>query len=290
MSFCPNCGSEIAAGETCKNCSQTTPLRTVAVLNSPNSGWVAIMFRTLLLFQVLAVALYGLGWAIGLVIEPGTTNLYANISTLTMVFGVVLALNAVAFLRSGASLFIAYLLVGFVMWTLSDIVAITYLLVTEEISFSLDLFSTIGTFDDLGVILVGGASAFSTGIYGVVTTLGLVLLSFAYFPFLVIGTVALAQEAISANLATREKTKSATSDESPLAIITFVAAFVAPLAGLVLGLIATSKWQELSQRSRGLTVAALVISAVGLLISFIVLVSLVATPVLMSLFEGLLPW
>jgi len=273
--LCSNCGSELVEGK-CPNCSGAT-LTMQKLEPAPDYvGWQGTMFRFLLYAQALA------GFMVFTTLPVRLFENDFDIGVYQFVFFLVLGLAIISnvgmsFLSTKIGLFIAYLVGGQLLWLLPTFAANMILVVSGDISGEF-LFQGLTTIEQLTTYLAGSTGEY---LYVYLVNIGFLLIGMAYLPFTVIGIAALAQETVSRNLSSPSEPG---SSSDALAIGAFIAAFVAPIAGLVLALIGLRAWQETNSRNRGLLIAALSISIVLGLLSVLFFTTVLVGP----LFELLL--
>jgi hypothetical protein len=273
--LCSNCGSELVDGK-CPNCAGSTLTMQKLEPAADHVGWQGTMFRYLLYAQALA------GFMVFTTLPVRLFENDFDIDGYQFVFFLVLALAVISnvgmsFLSTKIGLFIAYLLGGQLLWLTPVFSANLVLVVGGEMS-SEFLFRGLTTLEQLTTYL---ASSTGEYLYVYLVNVGFLLIGMAYLPFTVIGIAALAQETVSKNLSSGNEGK---SSSDALAIGAFIAAFAAPIAGLVLALIGMRTWQETNSRNRGLLVSALAISIVLGLLSILLFTTVLVGP----LFELLL--
>ena len=273
--LCSNCGSELVEGK-CPNCSGATLTMQKLEPTPDYVGWQGTMFRFLLYAQALA------GFMVFTTLPVRLFENDFDIGVYQFVFFLVLGLAVISnvgmsFLSTKIGLFIAYLVGGQLLWLLPTFAANLVLVVSGDMSGEF-LFQRLTTLERLTTYLAGSTGEY---LYVYLANIGFLLIGMAYLPFTVIGIAALAQETVSRNLSSPSEPG---SSSDALAIGAFIAAFVAPIAGLVLALIGLRAWQETNSRNRGLLIAALAISIVLGLLSVLFFTTVLVGP----LFELLL--
>lgn len=261
MKYCANCGSELDQRGKCPKCETPSKNRALTSVAFTQGDWIALMMRFFLLATAISTLMYILRWPQALATNPRSLSADDNLYFLFLTIALFGTVALVVSVKNSVALASGFLLAGVAVWVLPD--------------FLLSLFGqntfgradyTPGALDNL-VSLVLTPSNLAGPLPEVLISLGFYLLSLAHLPVALLGFFSIAQESISNNLSARNRQENAVRKESPLAIGAFIAAFLVPIAGIVLSLIGIVKWKESDSRSRGLLVASLSISALGFLIS-----------------------
>lgn len=261
MKYCATCGSELDQGGNCPNCQTDSKAGVLVRPLTIQGDWIALMIRFFLVTTALSTFLYILRWPQTLVTNPRLltpdNNIYFLLLTIALLGTVALALTV----RNNVALVSGYFLAGLAIWVLPDLI----LSIFGQDSFSRVTY-TPGALDNL-IALILTPSNLVGSLPEILISIGFYLFSFAHLPVSLLGFFAIAQESISKNL-TENKTKERdVLKESPLAIGAFIAAFLVPLAGIILSVIGILKWREVDARSRGLLVSALGISILSFLVA-----------------------
>jgi hypothetical protein len=261
MKYCANCGSELNQGGRCPNC-ETSPKNSVLTSVIGTQGeWVTVMMRFFLLATALSTFMYLLRWPQALVTNPRSIsaddNFYFLLLTIALFGTVALAVSV----RNNVALVSGFLLAGVAVWVLPEFILSFF----AQNPFGRGDY-TPGALDNL-ISLLLTPSNLAGPLPETLISIGFYLLSFAHLPVAFLGFFSIAQESISSNLRSRDEQEVEVRKESNLAIGAFIAAFLVPIAGIVLSLIGILKWPEHDSRSRGLLVSALGISLLNFLIS-----------------------
>ena len=257
--FCTECGSRLNDAGFCLNCSTTVMTTQSPSKFASNSDWASQMMRWLILVQSFAALMFFFNWPIILMsgeeVAPPTSLFFV-----TLLVGIGVSV-AEAFLLRGSALFLAFLISGQLLWVLPEIVSHFSAMATYNMSLD---FPSLWTFDELSNVLAG-ATVLGSDLYPALTGIGFYLLSLAYWPFVLIAVISLAHSSIAKDASQLAQSKSAGSNSTPILVAAgFIAAFLAPLAGLVLAIVSLAKWKELTSQLRGVAIAALAVSVVSL--------------------------
>lgn len=279
--FCTECGSRLNDAGFCLNCSTTVMTTQSPSIFAAKSDWASQMMRWLILLQSFAALMFFFNWPIILMsgeeVAPPTSLFFV-----TLLVGIGVSV-AEAFLLRGSALFLAFLISGQLLWVLPEIISHFSAIATYDLAFD---FPSLWTFDEVGNVLTG-ATVLGSALYPSLTGLGFYLLSFAYWPFVLIAVIALAHSSIAKDASQLTQAKTPGSNgTSVLVAAGFIASFLAPLAGLVLAIVSLAKWKELTSQLRGIAIAALAISVVSLFASA-AFWTLVIGPAIFGLLGGL---
>ena len=286
MKFCAKCGTELLENGSCPSCNQ--PKSAVATqVRDGSRNWLEQMFQFFMVAFAVSGLMYTIPWLISLVTDFSGQTAAGNVYFITLVFGSLATLALAIFLRGKVVLLAGAFVSGLLIWFVPNLIQYLFFLAPEGWPINA-LFTNLLPTSRLNVSLGTGELEFLLILF-LVLTIGFTLMSLAHLPLVAVGVIAIGQEAISENLRNRKSTTSESGTDGALVIGAFIAAFIVPIAGLVLSLIAIVKWSTLSQRNKGLVVAALAISALTLVFSIVfgLLFITTLTPILSGLFESL---
>lgn len=267
MKFCANCGSELLENGSCPSCdlgSQTT----LIYQEESATKWIESMFRMFMIAFAASAFMFFLTWPIILVTDSSVLNPGTNIYFLSLALSFIITIALSVLLRGRLALFAGLFFSGLLLWVLPGFLEYLFYQLGQDVPFPTYL-GSIGTVDDLFMTLSSNPMNYFGGAFGWIVTLGFYLMSLAHLPMVAVGVIVIGQEAISQNLKDRAKPSTETGSDGALVVGAFIAAFLVPVAGLVLSLIALPKWSGLSQRNRGLVIAALAISALNFVFSIL---------------------
>lgn len=286
MKFCAKCGTELLENGSCPSCNQ--PKSAVATqVRDGSRNWLEQMFQFFMVAFAVSGFMHFTLWPIILItgvfdLTPSATFYFLSVGISSLIVA------ALAFVLRGKVVLLAAVFVsGIMIWFVPEFLNFLVFGLSDGISLE-TFFRNLDPLGDLSSFIMTTPSEFSQ-VYSVVVTIGFTLMSLAHLPLVAVGVIAIGQEAISENLRNRKSTTSESGTDGALVIGAFIAAFIVPIAGLVLSLIAVVKWSTLSQRNKGLVVAALAISALTLVFSIVfgLLFITTLTPILSGLFESL---
>lgn len=265
LKYCATCGSELGQGGKCSKCETDSKNRSSRRVVVTQGDWIALMMRFFLLTTAISTFLYVLRWPLTLASDPRSLGVEDNVYFLMLTVALFGTVALAVTVRSSVGLVSGFLLAGFGLWVWPEF--LFYLLAHD--TYGLPNY-TPGAFDNL----VSVVTTLSGPLPEVIISIGFFLLSLAHLPVAFLGFFSIAQESISRNLSNRTRQVEKVRQESALAIGAFIAAFLAPIAGLILSLIGVSKWNDFDSRSRGLLVASLSISTLVTLIGGLMLANL----------------
>jgi hypothetical protein len=287
--YCIRCGKGLEDGQ-CSSClvessnadSVWTRVRNwgLSFLRPNGLDWLSVMFRYLIILQALAGILYLSIWPSVLIQNPSDLSPPQNIAYGLTFLGVLASL-LLARLRKPVGLLFAYLVSSVSLWLLPELGRDFYFNFYLDAGESYGLvFYPNGTLDDLQRAVSAESGDLYGGVYGWLVAVSFFALSISPIPVAIAGVIALGQSSISQSLLAEPRSSQGTGTPSNLAAIAFIAAFLVPLAGLVLGLVSLRNWKNEIPENRGLLVAAISISTLGVFAGPLIFVTILLPPLL----------
>ena len=265
MKFCANCGSELLENAECPSCTAEAPPTQLVSLRS-SAGWLGTMYRSLIIAYSAAGLMFFLSWVIALATDPGSSDTRTNIYFLGLAGGVLINVILSVLAKTKVGLVSAFAAAGFNLWVMPNLVTYLAYDLERRVGFG-DFISSMDRTASLLSFIANDPDNFLAGLFGWLTIIGFFLISLSHGPLILIGAIAVGQEAISENLSNSPSNASKETVDSPLIIGAFIASFLVPIAGLVLSLIGIPKWSKYSSRDKGILLAALSISVLSFFLS-----------------------